>query len=125
MAWHEKANLFISLHCDACADGQDPREIQGFSACIIINRKATRSHPHCTTYTRRTQRHPRRRVVAFEPGGLPSHCRCRLILFEQAFLILPEYDRTAAHAETPENGAKAEKHHRRDRELPGCAPEIK
>ncbi len=90
VAWRERANIFISLHCDACGDGQDPREIQGFS----VHYYQPQSHALAAAL---------HDVYAVKSGirdeGLwkSNLAVCRTtqmpsLLFEQAFLILPEYE---------------------------------
>ena len=90
MAWKERANVFISLHCDACADGQDPREIQGFS----VHYYQPQSHAFASTlhdiYAEKSNIRDeslwRSNLAVCRATQMPS------ILFEQAFLILPEYE---------------------------------
>lgn len=89
-AWERRAHMFISLHCDATGEGNDPRDDHGFSVHYY---------------------HPQSRALAEElhgrykqKSGIPDRglwrsnlAVCRTtempsILFEQAFLILPEFE---------------------------------
>jgi N-acetylmuramoyl-L-alanine amidase len=90
MAWHEKANIFISLHCDACADGQDPRQIQGFS----VHYYQPQSHAFASALH---DVYAQKSGIRDEGLWRSNLAVCRAtqmpaVLFEQAFLVLPEYE---------------------------------
>jgi N-acetylmuramoyl-L-alanine amidase len=98
LAWKERANLFISLHCDACGDGQDPREVQGFSVHYYQPQShALASALHDIYRDRSGIRDEglwRSNLAVCRATQMPA------LLFEQAFLILPEYEErllTAKH----------------------------
>ncbi len=90
MAWKERANIFISLHCDACADGQDPREIQGFSVHYYQPQSHALASALHDVYAEKSNIRDeglwRSNLAVCRATQMPS------LLFEQAFLILPEYE---------------------------------
>ncbi len=98
LAWAERAHMFISIHADACPEGQNPRDVDGYSVHYY--------HP---------QSHPLARAL-FNVYGEKSKIReqglwrsnlavCRAtqmpsVLFEQGFLVVPEMEElfiTPAH----------------------------
>lgn len=91
-AWRQKAQLFISLHCDACPEGQDPREVQGYS----IHYYHPQSHALAKALHQfygvksgfRDQGLWRSNLAVCRAPQMPA------LLMEQGFLILPEYEET-------------------------------
>lgn len=88
IAWSSKADLFISLHCDAVAEGTDPRTADGYSVHYY--------HPQSQRFAETVHRvygaHTK-----FPDGGLwrSNLAVCRTttmpaILLEMGFLVIPE-----------------------------------
>jgi N-acetylmuramoyl-L-alanine amidase len=90
LAWKEKAQLFISIHADACEAGTDPREVEGYSVHYYQPQSkdlATLIHEE---YGKRTpfrdQGLWRSNLAVCRTTQMPS------ILLEQAFLMIPEFE---------------------------------
>lgn len=89
-AWKQKAHLFISLHADACAEGQDPRELEGYS----VHYYHPQSHDLAESIHRIYGQRSRFRDQGLWRSNLAV---CRMtqmpsLLLEQGFLILPEFE---------------------------------
>ncbi len=90
LAWAERAHLFISIHADACGEGQNPRDLEGYSAHYFHPQSHDLAERIHAIYGART---------GFRDQGLwrSNLAVCRMtqmpsVLFEQAFLILPEFE---------------------------------
>jgi N-acetylmuramoyl-L-alanine amidase len=90
MAWREKAHLYISIHADACGEGQDPREVQGYSVHYYHPQSHAFAESIHNVYGQKTGLRDeglwRSNLAVCRATQMPS------ILLEQAFLILPEYE---------------------------------
>ncbi len=89
-AWRDKAHLYISIHADACGEGQNPREVQGFSVHYYQPQSHALAEAVHDVYGVKT---------GFRDEGLwrSNLAVCRgtqmpSLLLETAFLILPEYE---------------------------------
>lgn len=90
MAWQGRADFFISIHCDACPEGQNPREKEGFSVHYYYPQSRWLAEEIHRIYGDR---------VKFRDQGLwrSNLAVCRTtqmpsILLEQGFLVLPELE---------------------------------
>ncbi|MCB4755427.1 MAG: N-acetylmuramoyl-L-alanine amidase [Elusimicrobia bacterium] len=90
LAGQEKAHFYISLHSDACSEGQNPRDVDGYSVHYYhpqSHRLAELIHRIYGGKTKiRDQGVWRSNLAVCRATQMPS------ILFEQGFLILPEYE---------------------------------
>jgi N-acetylmuramoyl-L-alanine amidase len=90
LAWQSRAHMFISIHADACAEGQDPRELQGYSVHYFQPISRGLAESIHKIYGQKTgiknQGLWRSNLAVCRPPHMPS------ILIEQGFLILPEYE---------------------------------
>lgn len=90
IAWRERAHLYISIHADACGEGQDPREVQGYSVHYY--------HPQSHAFAEAIHEVYGQKTGLRDQGVWRSNLSiCRVpqmpsLLLEQAFLILPEYE---------------------------------
>ena len=88
IAWAERAHLFISLHCDATAEGQDPRETAGFSVYYY--------HPQSHLLAQSLHKLYGEKTKISDQGLLRANLAvCRMtqmpaILLEMGYLVLPE-----------------------------------
>jgi N-acetylmuramoyl-L-alanine amidase len=89
-AWKARAQLYISLHCDAVPEGVDPREADGFSIHYY--------HPQSQRFAEIVHRNYAARS-GMKDGGLwrSNLAVCRTptmpsILMEMGFLIIPEHE---------------------------------
>ncbi|MCG3205937.1 MAG: hypothetical protein KCHDKBKB_02661 [Elusimicrobia bacterium] len=90
LAWKEKAHLYISIHADACGEGQDPRELEGYSVHYYHPQSRALAESIHTVYGEKTglrdQGLWRSNLAVCRMPQMPS------LLLEQAFLILPEFE---------------------------------
>jgi N-acetylmuramoyl-L-alanine amidase len=90
MAWRERAQMFISLHLDACEVGQDARDIEGYSVHYYLPQSHTFAELVHQIYGKKTEFHDqglwRSNLAVCRATQMPS------ILLEQGFLMLPEYE---------------------------------
>lgn len=90
MAWREKADIYISIHADACGEGQDPRDVQGYSVHYYQPQSHALAESVHGVYGEKTglrdQGLWRSNLAVCRATQFPS------LLLEQAFLILPEYE---------------------------------
>jgi len=90
LAWKEKANIFVSIHSDACAEGENPREVEGFSVHYYNVGGELLGEILRDDYGKksgiRDQGLWRSNLAVCRATTMPS------ILFEQGFLILPEFE---------------------------------
>jgi N-acetylmuramoyl-L-alanine amidase len=90
LAWKEKGHVFISLHCDAIAEGQDPRKSHGYSVHYYSAQSRLLADALHSAYGER--------VSIPDQGMWRSNLAvCRLpqmpsVLFELGFLIMPEFE---------------------------------
>ncbi|MFN0118284.1 MAG: N-acetylmuramoyl-L-alanine amidase [Elusimicrobiota bacterium] len=89
-AWNARGDLFISIHADACAEGQNPNEIEGYSVHYFHPQSRKLAEIIHRIYGQKT---------AFRDQGLwrSNLAVCRMtqmpsILLEQGFLILPQFE---------------------------------
>jgi N-acetylmuramoyl-L-alanine amidase len=104
-AWRERADLFISLHCDACDAGQDPRDIEGYSVHYF--------HPQSHDLASVIHRFYGKKTGIRDQGVWRSNLAvCRMtqmpsILLEQGFLILPETEEILISAKNQRSATEA------------------
>ncbi|OVE78446.1 hypothetical protein BVX98_00355 [bacterium F11] len=90
LAWNEKADFFISIHCDATGEGNDPFEQQGFSVHYY--------QPQSRPFAEILHDIYGEQMKITDQGLWRSNLAvCRMpqmpsLLLEMAFLILPEYE---------------------------------
>jgi N-acetylmuramoyl-L-alanine amidase len=90
IAWRERADLFISIHADACGEGQNPFELEGHSTHYY--------HPQSRLLAEAIHKEYQQRSKFTDQGIWRSNLAvCRTthmpsVLFEMGFLILPEYE---------------------------------
>jgi N-acetylmuramoyl-L-alanine amidase len=89
-AWNGRAQLFISIHCDATSEGTDPREIEGYSVHYYHPQSRAFAEEVHANYGKRSNIRDqglwRSNLAVARATQFPS------ILFELAFLILPEFE---------------------------------
>lgn len=89
-AWAAKAHVFISIHADACPEGQNPQDVEGYSFHYY--------HPQSRELAEILHRDYGRRSNIRDQGLWRSNlavCRATQmisILMEQGFLLLPEFE---------------------------------
>jgi N-acetylmuramoyl-L-alanine amidase len=90
LAWKSRAHIFISLHCDATPEGQDPRPSQGYSVHYYSPQSRELAEAIHDTYGKKTgvtdQGLWRSNLSVCRMTQMPS------VLLEMAFLVLPEYE---------------------------------
>lgn len=90
LAWKERADLFISLHADACPEGQNPRDTEGHSVHYY--------HPQSRWLAEIIHDKYGQKSKFTDQGVWRSNLAvCRItqmpsLLFEQGFLMLPEVE---------------------------------
>lgn len=90
MAWAQKANMFLSIHADACGEAQNPRELEGYSVHYFqpqsrpLAEEIHREYGKNSTF--RDQGLWRSNLAVCRITQMPS------MLLEQGFLILPEFE---------------------------------
>jgi N-acetylmuramoyl-L-alanine amidase len=90
LAWSKRAHFFISIHADACAEGQDPREWEGYSVHYY--------HPQSRAFAESVHKIYGEKTKIRDQGLWRSNLAvCRApqmpsILLEQGFLVLPEFE---------------------------------
>lgn len=88
LAWKERAQLYISLHCDAVEDGVDPRDTEGFSVHYY--------HPQSRAFAEEVYKLYGANSGMKDQGLWRSNLSvCRMtqmpsLLLEMGFLVLPE-----------------------------------
>lgn len=86
-AWQQKAQLYVSLHCDATEDGVDPRDFEGFSVHYYQPQSRGLADEVHSVYGARTPFHDqglwRSNLAVCRITQMPS------ILFEMGFLVIP------------------------------------
>lgn len=89
-AWDARADLFISFHCDATGEGNDPRDSQGYSVHYY--------HPQSRLWAEQIHKLYGTKTKITDQGLWRSNlavCRATqmpAVLLEEAYLILPEYE---------------------------------
>lgn len=89
-AWAARAHVFISIHADACSEGQNPRDVEGYSIHYY--------HPQSRELAEILHRDYGDRSKIRDQGLWRSNLAvCRApqmisLLMEQGFLMLPEYE---------------------------------
>jgi N-acetylmuramoyl-L-alanine amidase len=92
-AWKAKANFFISIHADACPEGQNPRDVEGYSVHYY--------HPQSRSLAEIIYEDYGQRSGIRDQGLWRSNLAvCRApqmisLLLEQGFLMLPEFEAMA------------------------------
>lgn len=101
MAWQNRADFFISIHCDACPEGQNPREVEGYSVHYFYPQSRWMAEEIHRIYGEKTKFRDqglwRSNLAVCRTTQMPS------ILLEQGFLMLPEHEElmlTPKHQET-------------------------
>ncbi len=89
-AWRQRADLYVSLHCDAVPEGTDPKDADGFSVHYF--------HPQSQRFAEIVHRNYGARA-GMRDGGLwrSNLAVCRTttmpsLLMEMGFLIIPEHE---------------------------------
>ncbi len=90
LAWKERSHVFISLHTDACGEGEDPREVEGYSVHYYNISARPLAERIRSIYGKRSNIRDqglwRSNLAVCRNTTMPA------LLFEQGFLILPEYE---------------------------------
>lgn len=90
MAWKNRADFYISIHCDACPEGQNPRDVEGYSVHYFYPQSRWLAEEIHSIYGEKTKFRDqglwRSNLAVCRTTQMPS------ILLEQGFLVLPEWE---------------------------------
>jgi N-acetylmuramoyl-L-alanine amidase len=90
MAWKGRADFYISIHCDACPEGQNPRDVEGYSVHYFYPQSRWLAEEIHQLYGEKTKFRDqglwRSNLAVCRTTQMPS------ILLEQGFLVLPEQE---------------------------------
>jgi N-acetylmuramoyl-L-alanine amidase len=104
MAWASRADFYISIHCDACPEGQNPREVEGYSVHYYHPQSRLLAEEIHTIYGDRTKFRDqglwRSNLAVCRTSAMPS------ILLETGFLMFPEYEELMLTPKHQENVAE-------------------